>query len=224
MTTKQEEKFECFKNAVNKLKVDSIKDHLEKAFKRAEVKKEISAGTYIGVYEDLIAFTKKNIATLDESTLVGLAHMVYGWMPTVLKSIDASDESLCDELKKIERTNQFDVNIASKLMKVTNNSLVGASKLLHFIKPNIYPIYDSRVFRAIINQDMDETASKNADYYNAYAERLNAIKSSNPTSIKILREYLKKDFKVESAYDYSDVRVLELCLYISGKPESKKVK
>lgn len=32
------------------------------------------------------------------------------------------------------------------LKKSFNNSLVGVSKLLHFINPNIYAIWDSRVF------------------------------------------------------------------------------
>ena len=79
-----------------------------------------------------------------------------------------------------------------KLSHATNNSIVGSSKF----------------------KDAKDFAK-----YNMYAKKLHEI-AKNCDKIKELRDEL-------SAYicltkDCSNIRILEFCLYISGKPESKE--
>lgn len=88
------------------------------------------------------AITKKNF--------VRLIAYAYSWMPTVPKWDVELDWSLCGpalrELKKrginaLEETTKA-------IIPWTNNSIVGASKVLHFFYPEVASIIDSNVVRA----------------------------------------------------------------------------
>jgi|SRR5699024_3466082 len=82
---------------------------------------------------------------LTEHDLIIAANFTYGWMPTILKF--KSDEfnlavSVINKAKEPQRISNEQLAILTRLM---NNSIVGVSKLLHFINPSIYAIWDSRV-------------------------------------------------------------------------------
>lgn len=80
-----------------------------------------------------------------EHDLIIAANFTYGWMPTILEF--KSDEfalavSVINKSKKSKRISNEDLFILKRLV---NNSIVGVSKLLHFINPDVYAIWDSRV-------------------------------------------------------------------------------
>ena len=82
---------------------------------------------------------------LTESDLVVGANFTYGWMPTILNFKSTEFEravEIINKAKKPERITDDEILILKRLI---NNSLVGVSKLLHFINPNVYAIWDSRV-------------------------------------------------------------------------------
>jgi hypothetical protein len=104
-----------------------------------------SEDSYIKTYPEFIQFFK-NINNISKHDLVISSHFVYGWMPTI---IDLKFQDIEGVLKSINKAkNGALLTIAElELLKSTiNNSLVGLSKLLHFINPFDYAIWDSRIY------------------------------------------------------------------------------
>ena len=88
------------------------------------------------------------------------AHMVYGWMPTVLTLIPSMPK--CDfsvEVEVLERAREggqlspIDFRI---LAEAVNKSIIGASKLLHFVNPDRYAIWDTKVYAFLIHGKVAE--------------------------------------------------------------------
>lgn len=82
---------------------------------------------------------------ITEQDLVIGSNFTYGWMPTILNF--KSDEfdlaaAALNRAKAAARISSTDLMVLKGLI---NNSLVGVSKLLHFINPQVYAIWDSRV-------------------------------------------------------------------------------
>ena len=82
---------------------------------------------------------------IDYHSLVISSHFTYGWMPTII-TLDPKymNESILI-LNKVKNSNEMNNDEYLILVKCINNSIVGVSKLLHFIKPKQYPIFDSRI-------------------------------------------------------------------------------
>jgi hypothetical protein len=75
----------------------------------------------------------------------------YSWMPTI-PEINAhlikEPNQLVDKLQKLRNGDDSCLTaLIEQLIPVINNSLVGASKVLHFIAPDIVPIIDRNVLR-----------------------------------------------------------------------------
>jgi len=88
-----------------------------------------------------------NIDRIEKHHLVIASHFVYGWMPTIIQlNLKQKDKVLCllNATKNEHILNKSELEI---LKSSINNSLVGLSKLLHFINPKNYAIWDSRIFR-----------------------------------------------------------------------------
>ena len=82
---------------------------------------------------------------ITEQDLVIGSNFTYGWMPTILKFKSEDFElavSALNRAKAAARISSADIMVLKGLI---NNSLVGVSKLLHFINPQVYAIWDSRV-------------------------------------------------------------------------------
>jgi hypothetical protein len=73
------------------------------------------------------------------------ANFTYGWMPTMLR-LQHTDFALAanvlNHVKARAPITDADVQV---LINLINNSIVGVSKLLHFVNPIDYAIWDSRV-------------------------------------------------------------------------------
>jgi hypothetical protein len=111
--------------------------------------------TDIRAYPEFLQYFKK-LKTLDIHDIIVGAHMAYGWMPTMLKIsllIDDIDQSefIVDAMNKVKQGYILEIDDLIKASKVINNSIIGTSKILHFINPNIYAIWDSRVCKFIYN-------------------------------------------------------------------------
>lgn len=90
-------------------------------------------------------------APLDwDNAVVGL-HIVYGWMPTIPDfslpaGLDPAARKRVVKLLNAARSRALTVDELAWLVgRFANNSIVGLSKLLHFVAPNRFPIWDSRV-------------------------------------------------------------------------------
>ena len=61
------------------------------------------------------------------------------------------------------------------LAKTINNSIVGASKLLHFVSPDHYAIWDSRVCAFLYGADIFENREYEIRRYTAYLEMCHSL-------------------------------------------------
>ena len=111
--------------------------------------------SYIRAYPEFIRYFEK-IDSIDIQDFIIGAHFVYGWMPTILKlnlKIEGVEQNnfIVDMANLVKRGERIAEENIIRLSKVINNSIVGTSKVLHFINPNIYAIWDSRVCEFIYN-------------------------------------------------------------------------
>ncbi len=121
------------------------------------VTSRMQADPYSMAYGSLLPhFSKRRTLTWDDA-VVGL-HIVYGWMPTIPKLggiMQWEQQRKSDLTATLTRTVNGHVptdDELAELMAFSNNSMVGASKLLHFLNPSTFPIWDSRVARAFFNR------------------------------------------------------------------------
>jgi hypothetical protein len=72
-------------------------------------------------------------------------YFTYGWMPTIPEIKIGNIDRLITSLNRVKKGDYLTENDLEFLKGVVNNSIVGASKLLHFIRPDTYPIWDSNI-------------------------------------------------------------------------------
>ncbi|HCY75963.1 MAG TPA: hypothetical protein DHV28_08570 [Ignavibacteriales bacterium] len=96
------------------------------------------------------AFVNHALSKIDD--LIPLIAYAYSWMPTIPTvnfELLANDKYLFDELKRLQSASGYNLyELMRKLIPAINNSIVGTSKVLHFIAPETIAIIDSRVARA----------------------------------------------------------------------------
>ncbi|MBK6827110.1 MAG: hypothetical protein IPG86_09625 [Chitinophagaceae bacterium] len=101
---------------------------------------------------------KRKLRTADD--LIVAISIAYSWMPTMLDMYEQSERSLAKLKKEIVRFKAIHSSVAllkketeiketlAIFCKATNNSVVGACKVLHLFYPLQVPIFDRRVIRA----------------------------------------------------------------------------
>ena len=163
-------------------------------------------------YFKLLEFTKRNIITKDAISLFGIANMVYGWMPTMLDNIDKEtieDQNKISNIWENITLGSLDSDFLNEIKNITNNSIVGGSKLLHFVNPNNYAIFDSKVYKAITE---NKTSQCNTENYIQYMKKLTQLIKENTEMDKLKNEFHKKNEKDNRITNF---RYIELILWYS---------
>lgn len=159
---------------------------------------------YLRAYPHIIGYFKA-IDKFDQASLTTATLMVYGWMPTIpvlnYEVIDAAISAI-NAAKRVDapRVDKTEIEV---LMAFVNRSLVGTSKLLHFVDPYKYAIYDSRVLSSITHEIKPPKGFTKIDCYLLYLDRLEALKT------KLSEEHLTRIEKI-LGYKPSILRVLEM--------------
>lgn len=133
---------------VEKFTIEKIEAFLLNIESNEKVRESL-VGDYVPYYHFLQFF--KNKSEITEHDFYISTGFVYSWMPRMLKTVASSPERLA-YLNIVLNGGDLDYNQLQKLSEGINNSIVGTSKLLHFISPDRYPIWDSRVYRAITGE------------------------------------------------------------------------
>lgn len=96
-------------------------------------------------FESYFEFLKyfQNLEKIDKHSMIIGVHFVYGWMPRIPR-FQYIPEAL-DILNCVKKGKDIEGKDYFVLIKSIDNSIVGVSKLLHFINPNQYPIFDGRI-------------------------------------------------------------------------------
>lgn len=190
------------------MKLDEIKkqEFIDKIFTIAKnYRIEQNEYFYKNSYPYFIDYFKNIDKIKIEHFVIGLS-FTYSWMPTIPKKSNFSNN---DEVLEILNKAKLSKSLLSeyelgKLQIACNNSLIGVSKLLHFINPYKYAIWDRKVTRFLNNGN---TFYKyNAQQYLAYLKFLDELKD------EILFKKIFETMKQEVG-DVSEYRALELIFF-----------
>lgn len=155
-------------------------------------------------YPYLIKFAQRETRHRDRESIIGLAHMAYGWMPTMVKcDLKKYNDNLWGKIIAGDITKAF----LSTMTAITNNSIVGASKLLHFSNPQKYAIWDSRVYRSITKDEPNNSKVNDIEKYIIYITHLRLIAKDGKT----LKNYLIEQKHIKRST--SMMRCMELVLF-----------
>jgi hypothetical protein len=132
-------------------------------------------------------------------------------MPTIL------DINLIDIDKKLKLFNSAKSGHVLKneelidLKECINNSMVGLSKLLHFMNPTTYAIWDSRIFRFTTGKEKSTYGIDRPQLYLDYLEKLREI-VSNP-GFSSIHEKIQETIK----YNISPFRIVDIIIFEADK-------
>lgn len=179
---------------------------------RIDYSHQISIHPY---YCEFLAFFSKR-ETIGYNDLVVATHMIYGWMPTMLRLNTGDIEKallLLNDIKNGASPTLSDLLILRGMM---NNSMVGPSKLLHFLDPERFAIWDSRIFRYITGEVKQNRIAK-AINYSDYLEYINGIVES--PDFRTVHDHVRNEMKVE----YTKLRTAEIVMFETDKISGKRI-
>lgn len=129
--------------------------------------------TYLATYPGMILIGSVGLVTNDVK-FHQLSTLVYGWMPRIARIDPLHTTAAVAALgAALSATYANYQSIPVKRISDCLHSVVGASKLLHFANPDVFPIWDSNieVFRANPNSDM-----KSVPQYMDYVGEVHSIR------------------------------------------------
>lgn len=200
----------------------TIQEWLDLA-RSCDVKTKITEDTAQEDFQAIIQVAARR-QTLDWEEAVALLHMVYGWMPTMLRPIKPHDADmrnrLLAHLQKVKAGELLTKDELEEVRDFANVSIVGASKLLHVLCPSNYVIWDSRVARSFLWEGVSRGAYATIDRYMEYLDLLRQwVKNQNVIDecavLRGLNQYLALA---------SDLRLMELVLYLTPDRSAQSVR
>lgn len=164
--------------------------------------------TYHKSYKYFVSyFLEKSYLT--ESDLVVGANFTYGWMPTILNFKSTEFERAVKIINKAKRPERITDDEILILKRLINNSLVGVSKLLHFINPNVYAIWDSRVCNFLTGRSHQQKV-ENTSLFWSYLDLCKRV-MKHPDFEVIHRSFIKK-----ISYEVSPMRTIEQIFFLNS--------
>lgn len=186
-------KFIDIKSDVYKFKIDRKSDHTS--------------------YREFVAYFNSLKEINIHNMIIGI-NFVYGWMPTIFEFKKDDDKSFNDTLQllnKVKNENLLNANELELLKSLFNNSLVGTSKLLHFICPELYPIWDSRVYYYLTGNKAYAHFIGNCETYLQYQNLCREL-VKHPDY-----DDIHKQIEYHIKYGITRLRSIELIMYSAGK-------
>ena len=150
----------------------------------------------------------QNLESINLENLVIGISFTYSWMPTILKALNLKNtEEVLFILNEVKKGKLIDEQQLTTLKTTFNNSLVGTSKLLHFINPKQYAIWDSRVFRFLNNVEPHKYRLEKPRAYIEYLKLIEELKNEEPftTFFELMKQKV--------GYDITEYRALELAFF-----------
>lgn len=164
---------------------------------------------YIESYPELLKASKCLTEKFGAESIPMIAHLVYGWMP---RGLIYSREKLQDD--KIfhavnVKTESEAINVINSIdYPPTNNAWVGMSKTLHFLNPEFFPIWDSKIAKKVLRKKNVGHIMKKKDVYRCYMKFIFS-KTKCPFVDKIIDQ-----FQNNAGYRISRVRAVEFVLFV----------
>lgn len=169
-------------------------------FKSTEENYLLSYPYFLNYFQNLESINLENL-------VIGIS-FTYSWMPTILKALNLKNtEEVLFILNEVKKGKLIDEQQLTTLKTTFNNSLVGTSKLLHFINPKQYAIWDSRVFRFLNNVEPHKYRLEKPRAYIEYLKLIEELK--NEKAFTAFFELMKQ----KVGYDITEYRALELAFF-----------
>ena len=172
--------------------------------------------SYIETYPEFLKYFK-NIEMIEKHHLIISSHFTYGWMPTIIYLDTEQIDKVLFLLSAVKAGHLLDKNEINIVKNCINNSLVGTSKLLHFIKPENYPIWDSRIFRYLTEKKSDYGIG-NPEYYLEYMNGVKLI--SENMNYETIHNLISRYFD----YPLYPTRVIEIIMFETDRKNQYKLK
>lgn len=199
--------------------VDTIYEALQflKTVPPAQLK--IDAQQYAVGYLALRHLIRDNIDFGNPRELLAASFAVYGWMPTILKRFERLDllSTFIQKIKPLPLADAISFvrdeggDNGGQVLRALNNSVVGTSKLLHFVRPELFPIWDSRIAKLFgFTNDRHNTPAA----YLGYFELLHAWHSRRNAFPKMLHRILTTGSP--EGDPISEMRLTEYCLFLAS--------
>lgn len=171
--------------------------------------------SYIIAYPEFIKYFETNSPIEKHHLIIG-GHFVYGWMPTILKlKLDNIDKVL-ELLNEVKNGKVLNKDELETLKTCINNSMVGLSKLLHFINPENYAIWDRRILKYCTGKSSQYGIDKPINYI-AYIDKLHEIRTEQ--NFKDLHQSIQKHF-IPLGYEVTAMRAIEIVMFQTSKRKS----
>ncbi|MBU2947364.1 hypothetical protein [Zobellia uliginosa] len=184
-------------------------ERLEKDVREFDV---FSSYVYKRTYNELLFFFQQ-VKVIEESHLILFAQIIYGSMPTMVNINLDNKDKLLTVLSKVQEGGELNFDEIKIVKEYINNSLVGTSKLLHFLNPKVYAIWDSRIHRYITGKSSSYGIGDIKTYI-VYLEKIKYISSQD--GYNKIHEKIAKHFD----YDIQPSRVMEIIMFQTDKTSS----
>lgn len=165
--------------------------------------------SYLISYPEFLKYFE-SISFIKHHHLIISSHFVYGWMPTIIH-IDLKEvDRVLSLLNDVKSGHQLNVDEFRPLKNCVNNSLVGLSKLLHFINPSDYAIWDSNIYRYVSRAKSLYGIDKIENYLE-YLDRIREI--AQHKDYQQLHELVQRYLK----YSITPMRAIEIIMFENGR-------
>jgi len=172
--------------------------------------------SYVDTYPEFLKFFT-NLKEITYHDLVISSHFVYGWMPTIIQLRIGEKKEVLGLLNEVKNGAELEIDQLEILKGTINNSMVGLSKLLHFINPKIYAIWDSRILRYITEHKSDSGISDPKNYLK-YLCGIKEIKGHQ--NFPELHKLIQENF----TYQIEPSRAIEIVMFEADRKNQAKIK
>jgi hypothetical protein len=173
---------------------------------------EIPRTSYVLSYPHVLSYFQSR-DPLDATDLVRGAHMIYGWMPTVLELFPEPGRIDLDRGAELLTRARCDGSLTdpeiADLVALVNNSLVGTSKLLHFVAPEHFAIWDTRVCRFVFPGLPTASRVTKIGCYRTYLSELERLRGESPFP------GFHRSVNAKLGYPVSALRAIELIMFLN---------
>jgi len=159
-------------------------------------------------YRSFVGFFEGKSSIKPHDALLG-ASLAYAWMPTILDFRGDAGE-VAGLLQKAAKGVDLDADELEVLASAVNNSMVGASKLLHFVSPGKYAIWDSRVYRYLSRKKPYAQRLRSPEAYLEFLAFVRSLVGDN--------RFRKAHRHVEKVIGYpvTAIRAAEYVMFVKG--------
>lgn len=166
--------------------------------------------SYFVSYPEFLAYFQ-NSEVVTRHQLIISSNFTYGWMPTILDFDPTHLDDLLSIINSAKKGRIPNESELETLQRCLNKSLVGASKLLHFVNPNSFAIWDNRVYRYLTKTEPHHYRLNKPASYLTYLQFCKELITQHKYE-KIHRSMITK-----IGYEMTMYRTVELIMYLTGE-------